>query len=463
MKTKNYRKFYAIIFFSISTVVLFFDFNFNLFGVAHREWFKFFQLDSESFVIGRMVKSRKDGFFSEAGLNGLVSKDEKLVYYEDHPFDFQYEAYLNNLDFGAYSTYNSQIGGQGLLFSLLDRILPFTSRFKLDFFRGLNSFFLALILSIIILWFYFEFGVIVSLMVFFSIFFSQWLVFFARNLWWCTWVFYLPFVMLFFYLKKNETSQVNLFKLGFLVFFTVFIKCFINGFEFITSTIFMMYSPLFYYYFKNKSNFKFFMIFFVIFISSVIAILLASFILCVQISIIKGDIFKGVEHIVYSFQKRTYGNPDLFPDIDRGSLRASLFSVILIYLLGPFLDLNNYFRTDNLYIANFVYQVRFIYLIFLFLFATIFIYLKKEKLQKIWEKEKIFSLVNTTWFSLLSPLSWFVIFKSHSFKHIHMDFIVWQMPFTIFGFGIIGIVVKYFYFETKNYIYFLFSVKDKSR
>ena len=38
-------------------------------------------------------------------------------------------------------------------------------------------------------------------------------------------------------------------------------------------------------------------------------------------------------------------------------------------------------------------------------------------------------LVLATWFSILAPFSWYIIFKAHSFIHMHMNFIVWQMPF----------------------------------
>ena len=51
------------------------------------------------------------------------------------------------------------------------------------------------------------------------------------------------------------------------------------------------------------------------------------------------------------------------------------------------------------------------------------------------------ALILTTWFSILAPLSWFVIFKAHSYIHTHMSFLLWQMPFTLFGFAVFGAVV----------------------
>ena len=50
-------------------------------------------------------------------------------------------------------------------------------------------------------------------------------------------------------------------------------------------------------------------------------------------------------------------------------------------------------------------------------------------------------MVITTCFSILAPLSWFIIFKTHSYVHTEMNYITWYIPFCLFGFGILGIVI----------------------
>jgi hypothetical protein len=45
-------------------------------------------------------------------------------------------------------------------------------------------------------------------------------------------------------------------------------------------------------------------------------------------------------------------------------------------------------------------------------------------------------------FSILAPLSWLIIFKAHSYVHTFMNNIVWQMPFTIYGFAVCGLVIQ---------------------
>jgi len=432
-----------IFIFPITVILLFLDFYFNLFNVVHKEWFTHHQLDAESYIMGRMARSQRDGIFSDAGLAGLLSPDEKPVTYDNQPFDFQYQAYLNNLGFGAYSTYDSHVGGQGILFSILDKIIPLSQKGKLHFFRGVTAFFSALLLSFVLLWFYLEFGSVVYFTVLASVFFSQWLAVFARNLWWCMGVLFIPLIFVMYYLKRNfYTGKINPYILGLVVFSGVFVKCLINGFEHITSVLVMMVVPLVYYGLLYKVKIRDFIKLFLVSIAgSCIAMLLTFIILCSQISIVKGSFQKGIDHIIYSFEKRTHADPSKFPDVDAESLEAGTAEVVLIYMLGSFFDLNNYLKSSNRFIAEFIFNIRYIYLIVIFLLFSFLLFFRKKDYYAN-SNEQRSALIISTWFSILAPLSWFVIFKAHSFKHMHMDFIVWQMPFTIYGFAVAGVALK---------------------
>ena len=57
------------------------------------------------------------------------------------------------------------------------------------------------------------------------------------------------------------------------------------------------------------------------------------------------------------------------------------------------------------------------------------------------QQQQHIALIWTAWFSILAPLSWYVIFKAHSFIHTHMSFLLWQMPFTFFGFAVFSAAV----------------------
>jgi hypothetical protein len=75
---------------------------------------------------------------------------------------------------------------------------------------------------------------------------------------------------------------------------------------------------------------------------------------------------------------------------------------------------------------------------------SIFLFFLRKRLGSEREKQCSIALIIATWFSILAPLSWFVIFKAHSYIHTHMNYIVWQMPFTLLGFAVCGLVVKIF-------------------
>jgi len=87
---------------------------------ADQNWFANHQLDTESLVIGRIVKSRRDGIFSSGGLPGQVLGGQ----IQKDVVRSQYQAYYNNWDFETFKPYYSQSGFQGITISLLDRITP---------------------------------------------------------------------------------------------------------------------------------------------------------------------------------------------------------------------------------------------------------------------------------------------------------------------------------------------------
>jgi len=89
-------------------------------------------------------------------------------------------------------------------------------------------------------------------------------------------------------------------------------------------------------------------------------------------------------------------------------------------------------------LVRYVLKIRYLYLIGLFLVASILVWLPRRRSRPWPSHRSARALVGTTWFSILAPLSWFVLFKAHSDVHTHMNFLVWQMPFTLFGFAVVG-------------------------
>ncbi len=415
----------------------------NFWRVAEQQWFGSFNADAESLIIGRMVKSRQDGILSEGGLTGLGSLDATPADYSGSAFSNQYLAYANGLTFGAYTTYNSQIGVQGMVYSLLDRLLGLPSEDKLRLFHALASLFSAAALSAIVLWFYLEFGLIVALAVLGSAIGSHWVVVFGRNLWWSFGAFYLPMIAVMYCLRhRRALPDVRLRELALVVIITVFVKCALNGYEYITSALVMMVVPLVYYSILNRSTLRRFLAGLTTAgISSCAAILLSMLVLCFQVGSVEGSFQDGVDHIATALSKRTYGIAQDLPAGYVPSLESSVTDVLATYLQGSFFEGNRKYITRlHAFLAQHPPRVRYWHLIPLSVIASGGLCFLGRSCAD--GKQRDLALLGATWFSILAPLSWFVVFNAHSYVHTHIDYIVWHMPFVLFGFAVCGLVVK---------------------
>ncbi len=424
---------------AISIGFLFFGFLSNSWHVAEQEWFETHQRDTESLIIGRMVQSRQDGIFSVGGLTGAgITTNIQQEWISSTQIDRQYLAYLNGLSFDEFSPYMSQTGGQGIIFSLLDRGIPLSPQIKLWSFYVLTALFSAIALTLIVNWFYEAFGGWVAIFVAGSAVLSQWLTVFGKNLWWSLWAFYLPMLVVLYFLKHyREALNRQLIRFGILVAIVVFIKCFINGFEYITTILVMMITPCIYYAILDKwSGRQCLKWALVAGLGSGVAIFFSLILLCIQIGAAKDGFMDGVGHVVYSFGKRTYGDAENFPEVYAASLEAGTIGVVLTYMNGIFFDLNNYFSQGNTFVTNYLFKIRYYYLIVFFMLMSVLLFIRSTV-----EQRQHIALIWTAWFAILAPLSWYVIFKAHSYIHTHMSFLLWQMPFTFFGFAVFGAAV----------------------
>jgi hypothetical protein len=437
------HKLRSFAFFLASTAILFFGFSQNLWRVAEQDSFDTYQIGTESFIVGRILKTESDGLFSAGGLTGLTGPDSTPPDTEHANYRFQYKAYLESLPFQSYAAYKSQTGGQGMLFGLLNGILPWSPQDKLSFFHGLTSLLSAAILSLIFVWFTAEFGLAAGVAALVGTALSQWLTLFGKNLWWSIWAFYLPMLIVLYYLKSSgRPLKLNPVRFGLVVFLAVLVKCFFNGYEYITTTLVMMAAPLVYFSLRDKTGWKQLLSGLLVAAAASVAAIFASMtILCFQIAAVDGSFAKGVDHILYSLLRRSYADPQLFPPDYAASLNANVLDVVAYYLREIYLDLNYYIKAPNDFIANFVFQFRYLYLILLFAGMSVgLVFLLRSK-QAAGIRAAATALIAAVWFSLLAPLSWLVIFKAHSYVHTFLNDIVWQMPFTLFGFALCGLTL----------------------
>jgi len=425
MTKKHFRNIF------ISTITIFaltLGFYNNFFGVIKQDKFNEYDTYCQSQVIGRVIKAEKDGIFSKGGFTGWV-KDKNMTWEE--MISAQYDLFENGSDVNTsnFVIYDGQVGGQGIIFSFIDKISPLSNKLNLKLFWLLTSLSLAVLLSFFIYWIHENYGFITAIITFLLIIISPWITLFGRNLYWILSSFYFPFIvmLILLYKESKNKTELTLNKLFLISLGTVFVKLFFSGFELITTALVMFAIPLFYYMFLNEWKIKFFFRrFIVIVVGAISSIIVYAIIFAYQLSTIKGSFLSGIDHMLYSFFKRTNGNSENFPEAFKDSLEANVLDVIKPYLNSTILKLG-YLKVNFLSLF-----------IVLIIFSVLVFGLKDISKSLSAHKKKYFTLVLITWISILAPLSWLVIFKAHSYIHLAYNAITWYMPFCLFGFVLIG-------------------------
>jgi hypothetical protein len=388
----------------------------NLFGILNAN-FGEFQKDSESIVIGKLAVSQREGIFYESGLTGT---------YGSLLTTNQYDIYTNNkvVKKENYISYLSQIGGQGIFFSFIDKLSPLSNENNLKLFYLITAGLTSLIFTLFLKWVVQQFGLVTSIITLLLIISSYWIIIFSKNIWWSLWSFYLPFILILRYFEKNRTSKISFIKIGIISSALLFIKCFFTGYEYITTTLIMFMMPIIFYSLSdNWSLLKFLKIAFSAAFGAIIGIIVSILVLLFQLSHLNSQKINGWNYLLETFTRRSYDNPNKYLDpVYNQSMKSSIWEVLKIYFNG-----NQFVFKSH----NFNLSISFFHCICVLIIGTIFILLK-------YNSKKNIALTITLWVSILAPLSWFVIFKSHSYIHTHMNFIVWYMPFMLFGFVLIG-------------------------
>ena len=119
-------------------------------------------------------------------------------------------------------------------------------------------------------------------------------------------------------------------------------------------------------------------------------------------------------------------------------MQASTLSVVHRYLQGGFWSFDpGRFKPDSSKPTR-RRSVRYATLVAFFVVMSGVLYLCAKRCAARRDRRDL-ALILACWFSILAPLSWFVIFKAHSYSHLAINFIVWQMPFTFFGAAVAGL------------------------
>ena len=417
------------IFCVICFAVLFLGFYDNFWSLARKESFNSRSFDefSECLAIGRIARSEKEGVFSHGALPG-VNYDPSVM---PPNADIWFEVYLKQrTDYVAddipdsYQTYKSQSGGQFILYGILQQVLPLGNDIKLQIYYCINAVLSALCFTLLLGWVFRNFGLITGIITLLFIMMSSWLTFFGNSLWWGLWASYIPFITMLLVMEYNHrTKKLSSGRILFYLFLSVFAKCVFNGYEFISTALVATMCPIIFYSFFEKQKLRSFISYFIkASLTAIIAVLAQMLILITQIRIVTGSFAAGIDYIITSYTRRSFSADD--------DLAHYPYSFIFKkYLKG------DVFQWD--FLSRDSHTFYFAYLILLIAVLGVVVFYLSKNLDQ-FRKRFNQSLLLTTIVSSIAPISWLIVFKQHSVNHFHLDYIVWYMPFLLFGFVIVG-------------------------
>jgi hypothetical protein len=453
------------ILFLLSLAALTLTFNNNLFQTVQPSWFSSFQIKGESLVPGRLLRSEKNGLLSQAGLLGWNHPPlENAAPPEDrfkgwgysapvpsNKFVFQYDALEKDLEVDHYELYYSQSGGQAFVYGVTGKLLHLSGDSLVAFCRFLNAFFTALVFSLFVWWVAQYFGLFPAAFTLALLLVFHRPIVYAKNMLYVTGLFYLPFITMLLYMHYSLRSNTYHYgKALALVFVSVLLKCVLAGFDFMTPTLVMAVLPWFFYSIDQQWKTRQWLA--RITTGSLVALAAGLFgvlILTVQIAIAKGSWGAAVDYIIFTGERRAYGNANELADIYASTHRISVLAIFTRYLKGYAIDF------DHIYEGILAgLRIKFNFFFNVFVAASFFALFLKNL-----PKTRVNALLITTWVSLAGPLSWFIFFKNHAITHTIMNQVIWHMPFMFLGCVLTGYVLKGLFLSARVTIKSRFLVK----
>jgi len=282
------------------------------------------------------------------------------------------------------------------------------------------SMLLSAAITLWLIWISNHFGLLAGVLTAASLLSLRWFIIIGSNIYLMLGAIYLPMVVIAWSMHKKWTTLL-------IISFAAFLfESLIAGASYIFCGIVMCFVPVIFYAVKEKWAYK-------IVRRKILAISLGIF-LAITLSVVTlvtqisamSSLSKGIHHIIYTTGERTYGDPGKYPEKFRASLDASLGKMI-----------NNYLDMSAIKIRTVHISISFRLLITLFMFTSILtfiIFLRTKNMN-------LLALLITTWLSILGPLSWLTICKSHSYDHPFLTPIIWHMPFVLFGFALFFVTI----------------------
>lgn len=405
--------------------MLFPAFNSNYFNLVDQEWFDAFQIHSEGLVVSRIILAEEDALWHSAGLNGLyVTMDVDTIH-----MLYQMDIYLSGETppVEKYNAYHSQNGFQGTLIAIISRIYQGS---RLEYYKAARAgtaFLSALCVASFLVWVLSSLGWLSALATMLVVLVSGWLVVTGTNIFFQMWSFFLP-VSILLWSSKMKVGRVSLkdeMLLFILCWALMFVKCLFSGFEFITTTCVIVVSICVFNSIRYNWSLKEFVRRSVVVGLGTLAGIATSFLLLLyQITLQKESFSKAKYTLKHTLFKRTYGSPDDFEGAVKIGLEGSLSDTLEHFFSYPlFAPVFHGQRIDSMDV-NGLNMWHILIIASLLTFSWIIL---RRRLVVSADHKLTSALIAWFWFSIIGPLTWYIIFKSHAYAHPHLDMFVWFM------------------------------------
>lgn len=394
-----------------------------------------FQYDSEDLAIGALAASHFQIEKGWPGLGRLIYTDEndkKLVsekIYKDNRFDEKKMKYIS---------YGSQIGLQGKIYAAISSIGYL--KYLPSAFRWLNSFFLAVVLLSIVYLLRIKYSVLMAVIWGGTFLLSPWIVNFAPNLYWVEFTWFIPMLIGLVSVVDEIKFPYKLSVLSVLAALFIGIKA-ACGYEYISTIMISMImfpavDALYALLTHHKEDFC----------DNLKKILSLSFSGIVGFGLVlaihayyrgAGSILVGLQDIYHRdiLRRTMLGSSANFTSNNKAtmdSVKASTSSVIKRYL--------DFY--SNAYHSNIILGLdgRYFKFICFFTIALEFVRNWNDKLSNLFRNKDILLCI----ISFIASISWFILAKSHSYIHVHMNYVLWYF----------GFVQMCLYIITKNLLFY---------
>ncbi len=373
--------------FILMITVLSWNYMYNSMDNQNTSFFAGFQSDSESLVINPMIALENNIWFdSEYGYG--------MGYYVD----------------GKLLAYKSQYGLQGKIFR---HLAIHTNGLKtIESFHLICTLATATVFICIVFLIFKKYNLLLALCFFITFWLSPWIVNFARNLYWVEFTWFLPMLIGLFLSLKIESIKYRII-CYFAIFISITVKC-LCGYEYISTIMIGLIAFLFIDLVKavvDKNREKSFLIFKTIVIVGIVALI--GFIVAILVHANLrgvGNVKEGIKQI---FQEevlfRTYATDlNQYRKSDWDSLNASAWEVYC-----------KYFKFSTQIITGIPSNLfPCLCVIPLCIFCIDY------------ERHRL-NVVQLAMYGIffLAPITWFLLAKSHSYIHTHMNYVLWYFGF----------------------------------